>query len=277
MKCSEIQFDLPVYADGALDAAGSDAVRDHLTVCPLCRQKKADYQDIRVGLSAMQRVEIPASLRNSIKRSVRTELVTTRRAPRLFTPDMREWLQMRVMPYGVGVFASLLIGLTFMTMMFSSEHEPLQSRGGSQSGSGDTSFLLASNSNPFTGAGPAEISPRAFAQSRLAFADESPSINPQGALIALTKSLIRGGMKDDEVVVVADVFGSGLARIAEVVEPSSDIRAVQELEKALQTDSAFSPFVPANMETRPDSVRVVLKFQSVNVSTRSADPRPRRR
>ncbi len=277
MKCSELQFDLPVYSDGALDATRSDAVRDHLTACPLCRQKKADFQDIRVGLSGMQRVEMPASLMNSIKRSVRTELVSTNPTHTLITPDIREWLQMRVMPYGVGVFASLLIGITFMTMMFSNEHEPLQLRGGDRSGSGDRSIMLASNSNPFADAEPSGISPRAFAASRLAFAGESPSINPQGALIALTKSLIRGGMKDDEVVVVADVFGNGLARIAEVVEPSSDIRAVQALEKALQTDSAFSPFVPANIEARPDSVRVVLKFQNVNVSTRTATPRPRRR
>jgi hypothetical protein len=88
-------------------------------------------------------------------------------------------------------------------------------------------------------------------------------------LIALTKALVRGGMKDDEVVVVADVFGNGLAQIAEVVEPSRDRRAVGELEKALDSDPAFAPFVPANMENRPDSVRVILKFQSVNVSTGS--------
>ncbi len=75
-------------------------------------------------------------------------------------------------------------------------------------------------------------------------------------------------MKDDEVVVVADVFSSGLARVAEVVEPSHNTQAVLELEKALASDPAFAPFVPSRIETRPDSVRVVLKFQSVNVSTR---------
>ena len=112
------------------------------------------------------------------------------------------------------------------------------------------------------------MTPTAYANTRLAFAGESPSINPQGALVALTKSLVRGEMKDDEVVVVADVFGNGLAQIAEVVEPSSDRDAVMELQKALQSDPAYAPFVPANLDQRSETIRVVLKIQNVNVHTR---------
>jgi len=87
--------------------------------------------------------------------------------------------------------------------------------------------------------------------------------------------MFRGGMKDDEVVVVADVFGNGLAQVSEVVEPSRDTRAIAELEKALQSDPEFAPFVPASLEDRPDSVRVVLRFQVVNVSTGSKKTRLR--
>jgi hypothetical protein len=101
----------------------------------------------------------------------------------------------------------------------------------------------------------------------MAIAGESPSINPQGALVALTRSLVRGEMKDDEVVVVADVFGNGLAQIAEVVEPSHDRHAVAQLQKALESDPAYAPFVSADMDRRSDPVRVVLKIQSVNVNT----------
>jgi hypothetical protein len=85
--------------------------------------------------------------------------------------------------------------------------------------------------------------------------------------VALTNSLVRGEMKDDEVVVVAEVFGNGLAKIDEVIEPSRDRRAVGELEKALESDPAFAPFVPADMDRRPESVRVVLKIQNVDVNT----------
>ena len=102
----------------------------------------------------------------------------------------------------------------------------------------------------------------------LAVGGESPSINPQGALIALSQSIVRGNMKDDEVVVVADVFSNGLAKISEVIEPSADRKAIDELERALNSDPSNAPFVPANLDNRSDSVRVVLKFQSVNVNTR---------
>jgi len=94
-------------------------------------------------------------------------------------------------------------------------------------------------------------------------------------LIALTRSLVRGDMRDDEVVVVADVFGDGLARIAEVIEPSRDSKAIMELRKALESDPAYSPFVAANLDKRSNSVRVVLRFQSVDVHTGTPPRKPR--
>jgi hypothetical protein len=75
-------------------------------------------------------------------------------------------------------------------------------------------------------------------------------------------------MRDDEVTVVADIFGNGLATISEVVEPSRDTKAVEELQEALQTDPSVAPFVPANMDHRSETVRVVLKIQNVNVAVR---------
>jgi hypothetical protein len=80
---------------------------------------------------------------------------------------------------------------------------------------------------------------------------------------------VRGNATDDEVTVVADVFGNGLAQIAEVVEPSADRRAVEQLQKALESDPAYAPFVPANMDHRSGTIRVILKIQNVNVSTRA--------
>ena len=245
--------------------ADSDDLKGHLDACPLCRQKSSEYREIHASLRQMRRPEISASLKNTLKDAVRSELRVEKQSWLHVSSGVREWLQMQVMPYSVGVAASLLIGMTFLTMMFSgmlaSGNVPLAIAGKQQS------IMIASNPSPYNDNDPAMISPPDYAKSRLEFSSESPSINPQGALIALTKSLVRGGMKDDEVVVVADVFSNGLARIAEVVEPSRDQKAVGELEKALESDPAFSPFVPTTIENRPDSVRVVLKFQSVDVST----------
>jgi len=269
MKCSDLQSNLPLYADGSLSDSESSDLGGHLDSCPLCRQKYADYREMRATLRQMRRPEVSLALRNAIKSSVRTELRTAKYSWVPVSSGIREWLQMRVMPYGVGIFTSVLVAMTFLTMMFSGMLKPgtlPMAMGGR-----DSSGMLASNTSPDSTA----ISPSDYAKTRLGLGNESPSVNPQGALVALTKSLVRGGMKDDEVVVVADVFDNGLAQIAEVVEPSRDRRAVGELEKALESDPAFTPFVPSTLETRPQSVRVVLKFQSVDVSTGSKPVRHR--
>lgn len=265
MKCSDLQSNLSLYSDGPLTDAESETIAAHLDICPLCRQASGEIRDLRAGLRQMSRPEISIALRNSLKSSVRAELRRERRSWLPVSADVRDLLQMRVMPYGVGVFASVIIGFTFLTMMFSGMLRP--GNAATTARGGNSTIMLATNSNPFLDQGSGYISPADFAQTRLGYGSESPSINPQGALIALTKSLVRGGMKDDEVVVVADVFGNGLARIAEVIEPSRDSRAVIELRKALESDPAYAAFVPANIESRPDSVRVVLKFQTVDVRT----------
>lgn len=110
------------------------------------------------------------------------------------------------------------------------------------------------------------INAKDFANARISVSNESPSINPSGALIALTKSIVRGEMKDEEVVVVADVFSNGLARIGEVIEQPQDAQTLFDLKKALETDSDFAPFVPASFDNRADSVQIVLKIQRVDVN-----------
>lgn len=264
MNCSDLQLNLALYS---ANDAESSTVKMHLEACPLCRVQYDEFQAIRNGLQKLRRPDISAAIRNSIKQNIRSEIRHSQTTRLPVSLDIREWLTMRFMPYSIGVCASLLVSLTFLTMMFSGMLKPVDSPASASSGSRDTPIMLASNRNPFDTNINDNITPAEYAQTRLGFGGESPSINPQGALIALTKSLVRGGMKDDEVVVVADVFGNGLAQIAEVVEPSRDRRAVIELQKALTSDPAYAPFVPTTLENRPESVRVVLKFQSVNVST----------
>jgi hypothetical protein len=80
-------------------------------------------------------------------------------------------------------------------------------------------------------------------------------------------------MEDEEVVIVADVFGNGLARITEVVEPPADDRAFRQLEKALESDPVYAPFVPASFDGRSENMRVILKIQNVNVKTSLTEPK----
>lgn len=269
MKCSEAKFNLAFYADGELAEPAAKLVGEHLRVCPVCRQTYAETVEIRSALRRMSRTEMPAALTQSIKYAAASERQKMRASWLPFSTELRDALRMRVLPYGVGVLATVVIGFGLLTVMFS----PARDSGASFASSGSTTIMLASNRNPLASDDADSISPAEYARTRLAVAGESPSVNPNGALVALTKSLVRGDMKDDEVVVVADVFGNGLARIAEVVEPSRDRMAVEELRKALATDPEYAPFLPASLEKRPENMRVILRFQSVNVKTHQKSSR----
>lgn len=268
MKCEDLQFYLPVYADNILNDDERAAVEAHLSQCPLCRQKNADFQELRNGLRAFARPEMSAQTLNSLRGAVAAELqINSPRAKNVFSNDFKEWLKMRVMPYGVGALASLILGFTLLWSLLSAARIEKSENSPQYDSFSNTTVLLAdANSKKDSGAS-ADLTASEYARSRFAISAESPSVNPQGALIALTKSLMSDDMLDKEVVVVADVYGSGLAEIAEVVEPSRNRHAVYELEKALKTDADDAPFVRADLDRRSDSVRVVFRIQSVNVKT----------
>jgi hypothetical protein len=248
-RCEELKFDLPLYFDGSLNAEGRTAVDAHLPECPLCRQKPSEVEELCLELRAMPRLLVPS------------EFVPSPGSPVFRLIDRRRrWTEIWLAPSVAGAVATVLIGFTLLSFMLSTSPVPLTAYDRSSSQIETPVFLTNSM---------ADLSPGEYASTRLAIAGESPSINPRGALVALTRSLVRGNMRDDEVVVVADVFGNGSAEIAEVVEPSHDETAVDELQKALQSDPAYAPFVPANMDQRSGTIRVILKIQNVNVSTRS--------
>jgi Putative zinc-finger len=269
MKCEELKFNLSLYSDDILTNDEREVLEIHLAQCPLCRQKLADMQEIRNNLRVLARPAMPMHILNSVKFAVAAELEAVNPSPQffVFNETFGEWIQKRLVAFGIGAFASVALGMMLLWSLMSSVNnvQPNNEFAGSRTFP-DKTVLLA-NADPKNSGDNFDLTPSQFAATRVSVAGESPSINPQGALIALTKSLMRGEMKDEEVVIVADVFGDGLARINEVVEPKKNIHAVYELEKALKTDSIYAPFVPANMDQRSDSVRVILKFQSVDVKT----------
>jgi hypothetical protein len=270
MKCENLQFNLSVYLDDCLIEQERAIVEEHLAQCPLCRQKLADFQDLRNTLRVLPRPE----LSNNVLTAMRNRVVQAaeNNQPKfslLNTETFREWIQMRLMPYSVGTAASLLFGLTLLWSLLSAAYLPVKNieLAKIEPPTKPSVLLTNSNSSGFTTENDYELNAAEYANARLMVSNGSPSLNPQGALVALTKSIVRGNMKDDEVVIVADVFGDGLARIAEVVEPSSDIRAVSELEKALKDDPNFAPFVPASFDGRSETVRVIFKINRVDIKT----------
>jgi hypothetical protein len=265
MTCAELENTLALHA-GDSSTEASSVLAGHLTACPLCRQKKDDYAEIRRELRQFAAPQIPAAVRADLKTALRTEIRRSERGRINISRDFADWLQMRVMPYSVGVAASVVVGFSLLTLMFSGQLRRADIGAGVRSDNSPV-LLAASRQQPANPYDAFELTPTDIVNSRMQFAQESPSINPQGALVALTKSLVRGEMKDEEVVVVADVFSNGLAKISEVVESPKDGRMISELEKALTNDAKFAPFVPTVIEDRPESMQIILRIQNVNVPT----------
>ena len=247
MRCEEVRDLIAVEADDVLLESENVLLNEHLNRCPLCRQQRDDFRKVARDLRMMRRPALSTEALFVLRNTVAERLGS----PRGFwiAEDRRPWFAAWLMPSSIGTVVSIAVAAGFIWLL-SISMLPIQR---------ERAFIRTDLYDP---------SQLAYVNERRDVATESPSVNPQGALVALTSSLVRGEMTDDEVVVVAEVFGNGLAKIDEVVEPSRNRKAVGELEKALKSDPRYAPFVPAGLDQRPDSVKVVLKIQSVNVSTR---------
>lgn len=275
MRCSEVKSNLPVYSDDILTEAERMELDDHLDTCPLCRQALSEYQEIRNDLRSLWRPMLSEQRLDLIRSTVSLQLAPAGPSPVFYViEDRRSWYKAWLMPSAVGAFASVIFGILLIWSILLTARDPNEFITQVAASPARSSSIMLTSDNAVIGPEILELSPSEYASTRLSIADESPSVNPRGALIALTKSLVRGEMRDDEVVVVAEVFGNGLAKIAEVVEPSNNDRAVRQLQQALESDPAYAPFVPASYDRRSETMRVVLKFQNVNVKTTYSAPRP---
>ncbi len=275
MKCKDIQFDLALYGDDVLSAESLSAIESHFESCPVCRAKNSANRDIRNELRFSPQPQMTDAITRSLRTAVSNEIRTGRKSTPWHSTAFGEWLQMSLMPYSVGVIASLIVAVSVLTIMFSDIRTREDLSATSRRSGFDTSIMLTGNQISFPSTRPGQfIDPAEYARMRSEVSNESPSLNPQGSLVSMTGSFVRKNMAKDGVVVVAEVFSNGLAQINEVVDPSRDKKAISDLEKALDADLGNAPFLPASLDNRSDSVRVVLRFQNVVVNTKE---NPRRR
>lgn len=253
MLCEKSQFKLAIGTKN-LAPEELDKLENHLQSCVSCRQKSVQYSQISNDLKILSRPVFSPDKIKSLQCVVAVELKnSSSESNKYFSPEMYEWLQMRVMPYAFGVAGALLLGVSLIWFLLNNNVRNLEFARLDTSKSA-TVLLNTSNYTAETG------------DTKLAISGESPTINPTGALLSMTKQLVSGqAAGDKEIVVVADVFSNGLARIAEVVEPRSDARKMSELNKALQSDPDFAPFLPAQIDRRAETVRVIFKIQRVDV------------
>jgi hypothetical protein len=263
MFCKETQQSLSLYVDDQLPLPVRVACDEHLRECPVCRAELAEMNSLSQGLRSLARPVPPQGLADSINDALMIEAGARLRQPALpLGVRLSRWLRPRVMPYTIGSFASVIL----FTLMFSALRPHLKAlseiaAAAREDERGNYKIVYVG----IEGEGPdinQPITPELFAAQRSPFNNESPSLNPRGALAALTREHSRGDAGDDDMIVVTDVYSNGRASLADVVHPPRDRRMLDDFQDALQKNAAF---VPASFDRRPQTMRVVFVVQKVEV------------
>ncbi len=272
MSCEEIQPSLSLYVEDGLTLPERQACYQHLEVCPVCRAHVAELRTLRSSLANLSRPVPPADLVPQINLALAAKAAEIRADRNSSTGDRintwaLKWLQPRPMRYAFSSLASIIIfSAVFAALrphMIALHEATLAFEQVQISTTPDEYFLLNYDITK-------PISPESYAALRTPFNAESPSLNPGGALATLGWRMDRSGnterASDGDMVIVADVFTNGSASLANVVQAPRDRRVLEDFEKALRQDAAF---VPAALDRRPETMRVVFSVQRVDVHERS--------
>jgi hypothetical protein len=265
MTCQESEKNFTPYLDGALTREAAAALAEHAGACPVCRHRLEATRALVRGLSLMARPAPPPGLSAAIRDALVIERAARVASPRL-SPSERvaRWVGARLMPYSVGaVYSAILFVAVFGALR--QQLVVLRNLAEAQALESGQPVRWADGRGGFDVTRP--LSPDLAAAARAAWGPESPTLNPRGALAALTVAPPGdGNPADDDMIVVADVYSNGTASLAEVVEPPRNRQMVEDLQDALRKSPAF---VPASLDRRPQTMRVVFVLQKMNVAENS--------
>jgi len=261
MNCEETTELLSQFIDDVLPLPQRASVDAHLDLCPVCRAHAAEFRSLTRSLRKITRPVPPGDLASAINAALQIEAAARRQLPeRSLVDRLALWLEPRLMPYGVGSFASVVM-FAAVFIALSPHFMALQLA------SKQLSTVLVFRPSPGYDLNQ-PVSSEDFSNLRAPFAEQSPSLNPGGALAALTSSYAQPGtnQEGDDMIVIADVFSNGSATLADVVQAPRDRQMLADFEVALRQSAAF---VPASLDRRPDTMRVVFTVQKVDVRDRS--------
>lgn len=267
MTCQEAQRDFSSYIDDALSPAARRACDAHLDRCPVCHAQIAEMRAIVRGLAVLPRPVALPDLTSSIHAALAVEQAARLASvPRSVSGRILDWVAPRLVPYTVGAFASLILFFSVLAALRPSVAilgELGRAARAAANAPSNTTLLDGSDDFPDIAQ---PVSPEDYAASRVPFTIESPSLDPRGALATLQWNLPEGASEgDDDMVVVADIDSNGDATLAEVVHAPRNQAMLQEFEAALRRTPSF---VPAALDNRPQTVRVVFLMQKIDVHER---------
>ena len=246
MTCEETQKSFSPYLDGQLARAVRAHVDDHLEVCPVCRLELDRTRTVVRSLANLERPLAPAGLAASINELILIERAARRQQPKgSLAERLVRWIEPRLMPYTVGALASLILFVGVVNAL-RPQFRVLRELTIAARAAADDSL----DKSLFEGGGYDVTKP-------------VPTINPNGALAALIRTPSQGGDDDaDDMVIYADVFSNGAASLAGVVQPPRNPHLLDEVQEAFRRTPAF---VPASLDRRPQTMRVVISVSKVSV------------
>ena len=261
MLCEETRQSLSQYVDDCVSLPARVAIDEHLDRCPVCRDEAIELRALQRRLGLLTPPTPPSDLAANISNALAIEAAAQRQQP---SPSLGQriahFIEPWVMPYSASSFASVLMFFLMFTALrphFVALREAAAQQRDTVTMDGGYDLY-----QPITAEG--------FAASRGAVTVESPTLNPVGALAALTTSYARPSARADgeadDMIVVTNVFSNGAASLVDVVQPPRDKRMLDDFESALRRNAAF---VPASLDRRPDTMRVVFAVQKVDVDERN--------
>ena len=110
MTCEETTQLLSQFIDDVLPPSLRVTVDEHLDRCPVCRAHVAQFRLVSRSLRQLARPVAPLDLAASINAALMIEAAALRQSPeRSLAERLSLWLEPRLMPYGIGSFASVVL------------------------------------------------------------------------------------------------------------------------------------------------------------------------
>ena len=117
MKCAEVHPNLAAFALGGLDSEEESEVRRHLALCPSCREKLAEFEEVSQALEAAPPLaDPPPYLKDEILSYVRAEKLPSSTNEEL--PSSRDSRSKNLPLFVPGVAAAALVAVVALGIFF---------------------------------------------------------------------------------------------------------------------------------------------------------------